>query len=163
MSRPWLVVIDGQRIFADPTSDWGSPMWPDAAARLAQLLPRFVGRTILTRWVPPAPGERVGSWTAYMAAWPFADRPAADSVVARIAARVAEASRTKARAQLFIEKVEQRYSVGMVVATLAVFAVPLAYAATTAPTTTIAASSAQSQRKLFRRCGRRPAGISPSS
>ena len=78
MSGPWLVVIDGQRIFADPTSDWGSPMWPDAAARIAELLPRFAGRTILTRWVPPAPDERVGSWAAYMAAWPFADRPAAD-------------------------------------------------------------------------------------
>lgn len=77
-SGPWLVVIDGQRIFADPASDWGSPMWPDAAARIAELLPRFAGRTILTRWVPPAPGERIGSWDAYMAAWPFADRPASD-------------------------------------------------------------------------------------
>lgn len=56
-----------------------------------------------------------------------ADRAAADSVVARIAAMVAEASRTKARAQLFIEKVEQRYSIGMVVCTLAVFAIPLAF------------------------------------
>ncbi len=53
------------------------------------------------------------------------DRRAADSVVARIAAMVEEAVRTKARTQLFIEKVEQRYSVGMVVATLAVFAVPM--------------------------------------
>ena len=53
------------------------------------------------------------------------DRRAADSVVARIAALVEEASQTKARTQLFIEKVEQRYSIGMVVATLAVFAVPL--------------------------------------
>ncbi len=74
----WLVVIDGQRIFADPTSDWGSPMWPDACDRIAELLPRYEGRTILTRWVPPAPGERTGSWDAYMAAWPFADRPASD-------------------------------------------------------------------------------------
>ncbi|MGX9294443.1 heavy metal translocating P-type ATPase [Tsukamurella paurometabola] len=57
------------------------------------------------------------------------DRSAADSVVARIAAMVAEASRTKARAQLFIEKVEQRYSVGMVACTLAVFALPLALGA----------------------------------
>ncbi|UQE74020.1 heavy metal translocating P-type ATPase [Gordonia sp. PP30] len=58
-----------------------------------------------------------------------ADRPATDSVVARIAVMVAQASRTKARAQLFIEKVEQRYSIGMVAATLAVFAVPLAFGA----------------------------------
>jgi heavy metal translocating P-type ATPase len=55
------------------------------------------------------------------------DRPAGESVVARIAALVAEASRTKARTQLFIEKVEQRYSVGMVAATLALFTVPLLF------------------------------------
>ncbi len=53
------------------------------------------------------------------------DRRAADSVVSRIAALVEEASRTKARTQLFIEKVEQRYSIAMVVVTLAVFVVPL--------------------------------------
>ncbi|OBH49435.1 cadmium-translocating P-type ATPase [Mycobacterium mantenii] len=48
-----------------------------------------------------------------------------DTVVARIVALVAEASATKAKTQLFIEKVEQRYSVGVVVATLTLFAVPL--------------------------------------
>ncbi|NYJ05015.1 heavy metal translocating P-type ATPase [Petropleomorpha daqingensis] len=52
-------------------------------------------------------------------------RPATGSVIARIAAMVEEASATKARTQLFVEKVEQRYSIGVVVATLAVFAVPL--------------------------------------
>jgi heavy metal translocating P-type ATPase len=52
-------------------------------------------------------------------------RAAADSVVARIVAMVDEASGTKARTQLFIEKVEQRYSIGMVTATLLLFAVPL--------------------------------------
>lgn len=75
---PWLVIIDPQRIFADPASDWGSPMWPDAVANIAALLPQFAGRTIITRWVPPEPGRRIGSWDAYMAAWPFADRPADD-------------------------------------------------------------------------------------
>ncbi|BBX47273.1 heavy metal translocating P-type ATPase [Mycobacterium cookii] len=53
------------------------------------------------------------------------DRRAEDSVVARIATLVETASRTKARTQLFIEKVEQRYSIGMVAATIAVFAIPL--------------------------------------
>jgi heavy metal translocating P-type ATPase len=52
-------------------------------------------------------------------------RPAHDSVVARIATMVEEASATKARTQLFIEKVEQRYSIGVVVATLAIFTIPL--------------------------------------
>ncbi|MGK8523980.1 heavy metal translocating P-type ATPase [Nocardia asteroides] len=53
------------------------------------------------------------------------ERRAEDSVVARIAALVEQAAQTKARTQLFIEKVEQRYSIGMVVVTIAVFAIPL--------------------------------------
>ena len=57
------------------------------------------------------------------------ERDAADSVIARIVAMVEEASETKAPTQLFIEKVEQRYSVGIVLATLAVFAVPLGFGA----------------------------------
>ena len=52
-------------------------------------------------------------------------RPAAESVVARIAALVERASETKARTQLFIDRVEQRYSIGMVTATVALFVVPL--------------------------------------
>ncbi|MCB5179041.1 heavy metal translocating P-type ATPase [Streptomyces antimicrobicus] len=54
------------------------------------------------------------------------ERDARDCVLARIVAMVEEASRTKAPTQLFIEKVEQRYAIGLVIATLAVFAVPLA-------------------------------------
>ncbi|MFD7701391.1 heavy metal translocating P-type ATPase [Streptomyces caelestis] len=53
-------------------------------------------------------------------------RDPGDSVIARIVALVEEASRTKAPTQLFIEKIEQRYAVGVVVATLAVFGIPLA-------------------------------------
>ncbi len=44
-------------------------------------------------------------------------RAASDTVVARIVAMVEQASATKARTQLFIEKAEQRYSLGMVTAT----------------------------------------------
>jgi heavy metal translocating P-type ATPase len=55
------------------------------------------------------------------------DRPAAESVVARIAGLVDEAARTKAATQLFIEKVEQRYSIGMVAATVALFVGPLVF------------------------------------
>ncbi|WP_369265659.1 heavy metal translocating P-type ATPase [Streptomyces sp. R35] len=57
------------------------------------------------------------------------ERDPGDSVIARIVTLVEEASRTKAPTQLFIEKVEQRYAVGVVAATLAVFAVPLAFGA----------------------------------
>ncbi|MFI7703414.1 heavy metal translocating P-type ATPase [Nonomuraea sp. NPDC049480] len=52
-------------------------------------------------------------------------RPAAGTVIARIVAMVEQAAATKAGTQLFIEKVEQRYSVAMVTATLALFALPL--------------------------------------
>ena len=52
-------------------------------------------------------------------------RPAADSVIARIVALVEEAGATKAKTQLFVEGIEQRYSIGMVCATLALFVVPL--------------------------------------
>ncbi|PWI04725.1 heavy metal translocating P-type ATPase [Streptomyces sp. NWU339] len=55
------------------------------------------------------------------------DRDPSDSVIARIVTMVEEASETKAPTQLFIEKIEQRYSIGMVLATLAVFAIPLAF------------------------------------
>ncbi|MFF4794905.1 heavy metal translocating P-type ATPase [Streptomyces sp. NPDC001276] len=53
------------------------------------------------------------------------ERDASDTVIARIVRLVEEASETKAPTQLFIEKVEQRYSLGMVAATLAVFLIPL--------------------------------------
>jgi cation transport ATPase len=51
-------------------------------------------------------------------------REAGESVIARIVALVEQASATKAKTQLFIEKVEQRYSIAVVVATLALFVVP---------------------------------------
>ncbi|MFD5480546.1 heavy metal translocating P-type ATPase [Streptomyces hawaiiensis] len=57
------------------------------------------------------------------------ERDASESVIARIVRMVQEASETKAPTQLFIEKIEQRYSLGMVAATLAVFLVPLAFGA----------------------------------
>ncbi|AOY74149.1 heavy metal translocating P-type ATPase [Paenarthrobacter ureafaciens] len=52
-------------------------------------------------------------------------KAAKDSVVSRIVTLVEEASATKAKTQLFIERVEQRYSVGVIVATLLVFFLPL--------------------------------------
>jgi heavy metal translocating P-type ATPase len=56
-------------------------------------------------------------------------RPAADTVIARMVAMVAEASASKAGTQLFIEKVEQRYSVGMVTATVGLLVIPLLFGA----------------------------------
>ncbi|MGH3916373.1 MAG: heavy metal translocating P-type ATPase [Pseudonocardiaceae bacterium] len=61
------------------------------------------------------------------------ERPAGDTVLARIVAMVEQASATKARTQLFIERFEQHYSVGVVAATLAIFAVPLLAGASLEP------------------------------
>ncbi|MEK2476962.1 heavy metal translocating P-type ATPase [Streptomyces noursei] len=62
------------------------------------------------------------------------ERDPSDSVIARIVAMVEEASETKAPTQLFIEKVEQRYSIGMVAATIALFVLPLLFGAALQPT-----------------------------
>jgi cation-transporting P-type ATPase J len=61
-------------------------------------------------------------------------RPAHDTVIARITAMVEQASATKSRTHLFIEKIEQRYSVGMVAATIALFVIPLLFGAALEPT-----------------------------
>ncbi|WP_037067465.1 heavy metal translocating P-type ATPase [Pseudonocardia acaciae] len=78
-----------------------------------------------------APGDRVfaGTLNGTGALRVRVDRAAGESVLARIGALVGEAIRTKAATQLFIEKVERRYSIGMVAATLALFAVPLLFGA----------------------------------
>ncbi|MGW2649083.1 heavy metal translocating P-type ATPase [Streptomyces sp. NPDC001393] len=62
------------------------------------------------------------------------ERDPSDSVIARIVAMVEEASETKAPTQLFIEKVEQRYSIGMVAATVALFVLPLLFGSALQPT-----------------------------
>ncbi len=81
--------------------------------------------------VPKAPGDEVfaGTLNGTGALRVRVERDPADSVIARIVTLVEEASETKAPTQLFIEKIEQRYAVGVVVATLAVFAIPLAFGA----------------------------------
>ena len=75
-SDAWLLVIDPQRIFASPQSQWGSPMFPAIVDPVRRLADRFGGRVVVTRWVAPNPAE--GSWEAYLKAWPFADVPADD-------------------------------------------------------------------------------------
>jgi heavy metal translocating P-type ATPase len=61
-------------------------------------------------------------------------RPAGDTVVARIVAMVQEARSSTAPTQLLVERVEQRYSVAVVTATLALVGVPLVAGAALEPT-----------------------------
>ncbi|WP_210503061.1 cysteine hydrolase family protein [Nocardioides xinjiangensis] len=75
----WLVVIDPQRIFADPASPWGSPMFPAVVEPVRRLAAAAAERTVVTRWVPSAEPE--GSWQAYLDAWPFAQVPEDDPLL----------------------------------------------------------------------------------
>ncbi|MFF8839402.1 heavy metal translocating P-type ATPase [Streptomyces sp. NPDC015130] len=78
---------------------------------------------------PATPGDEVfaGSLNGTGALRVRVDKDPGDFVVARIVALVEEAGATKAPTQLFVEKIEQRYSVGVVVATLALFGLPVAF------------------------------------
>ena len=75
----WLVVIDPQRIFASPDSQWGSPMFPDIVDPVRRLAAAAGPRTVVTRWVPAADPQ--GSWRTYLEAWPFADVPEDDPLL----------------------------------------------------------------------------------
>ncbi|GAA1394909.1 cysteine hydrolase [Luteococcus peritonei] len=74
----WLVVIDHQRIFADPASEWCAPRFAETAPVVARLAAHFDERVVLTRWLPGT--DRRGSWADYFATWSFADRPDEDPV-----------------------------------------------------------------------------------
>jgi len=77
------------------------------------------------------PGQQVlaGTLNGTGALTVLVERAAADSVLARVATQVEQASQAKANRQLFIERVEQRYSLVVVAVTLALIAVPLALGA----------------------------------
>ncbi|MGP4019834.1 heavy metal translocating P-type ATPase [Saccharopolyspora sp. 5N708] len=112
-----IVVRPGERIGADgEVLDGASDV--DQATITGEGLP-----------VPKQPGDEVfaGTLNGTGALRVRVVKDASESVIARIVALVAEATATKAPTQLFIEKVEQRYSIGVVVATIAVFAIPLLF------------------------------------
>jgi len=119
-----IVVRPGERIGADGRVTAGSSE-VDQASVTGEPLPLLRG-----------PGDEVfaGTLNVHGTLRVQVSRPASESVVARIVALVEQASATKAKAQLFIEKIEQRYSVTVVLTTLLVFAVPLALGANLRPT-----------------------------
>jgi nicotinamidase-related amidase len=78
----WLVVVDPQVVFADPsTSPWGSAMWTGAVRHITRLATAYgPARTIVTRFVAdPSLG---GSWGPYYEEWPFALVPDDDPLYA---------------------------------------------------------------------------------
>ncbi|AXE39340.1 cysteine hydrolase family protein [Acidipropionibacterium virtanenii] len=74
--RPWLVIIDPQRIFADPASPWCAPGFGTIVGPVDRLAAAFGDQVLVTRWVPGA--GHPGSWADYFERWPFADRPGTD-------------------------------------------------------------------------------------
>ncbi|MFF8715299.1 heavy metal translocating P-type ATPase [Streptomyces sp. NPDC015184] len=119
-----LLVRPGERVGADGRV-LGGTSEVDQATITGEPLP-----------APKEPGAEVfaGTLNGTGALRVAVERDPSDSVIARIVAMVEEASGTKAPTQLFIEKVEQRYSIGMVAATVALFALPLAFGAALQPT-----------------------------
>ena len=77
-SAPWLVVIDAQRIFADPASEWCAPRFAETVDPIRELVEEHAGRVVQTRWVPPP--VKHGSWQPYFETFPFADRSPHDAM-----------------------------------------------------------------------------------
>jgi len=69
----WLMIIDMQRIFAEPISEWVTPGYAAASAGIQRLLSAFESRVCLTRFLPP--DQPTGAWTTYYEKWPFALDP----------------------------------------------------------------------------------------
>jgi nicotinamidase-related amidase len=70
MSNPWLVVIDMQVVFGDPSSAWFTPAYAAIEPTVARLVERFGERVVLTRFI--APEHPTGAWVPYYELWPFA-------------------------------------------------------------------------------------------
>ncbi|MFC4565734.1 heavy metal translocating P-type ATPase [Nocardiopsis mangrovi] len=118
-----ILVRPGERIGADGTVvDGASEVDQQAVTGESVPVPRSAGGEVLSGTLNGTGALRVR-----------VDRAASESVIARIATLVEEASATKAASQVFIEKVEQRYSAAVVVATLLVLGVPLALGAAFEP------------------------------
>lgn len=69
----WLVIIDMQRIFGEPSSAWFTPRFAEASAAIQRLRPAFSGRTAFTRFL--APERPIGAWVPYYDTWSFALDP----------------------------------------------------------------------------------------
>ncbi|MGH3463765.1 MAG: cysteine hydrolase family protein [Kribbellaceae bacterium] len=70
---PLLTVIDMQRIFGDPDSEWATPGFDKIVEPIATLVDAYAPRVLFTRFVAPEVPE--GAWQDYYKAWPFALQP----------------------------------------------------------------------------------------
>ena len=73
VTEPWLMIIDMQRIFGEPGSEWATPDYAAASAGIQRLLDGFESRICFTRFLPADPPT--GVWATYYEKWPFALDP----------------------------------------------------------------------------------------
>jgi nicotinamidase-related amidase len=70
---PLLAVIDMQRVFADPDSQWCTPHFADVVDPITRLVAAHGDRVVFTRFI--APEQPTGAWLDYYRQWPFALQP----------------------------------------------------------------------------------------
>ena len=70
---PWLVVIDMQRVFAEPGSPWRAPRFGEVVPPVRELAAAHGERVTFTRFIAPA--RPAGAWRRYYEQWPFALQP----------------------------------------------------------------------------------------
>jgi nicotinamidase-related amidase len=63
LPEEWLLVIDMQRVFAEPASPWVVGQFDEVLAPIETLIAAYAGRVIATRYVSPQPP--VGAWAGY--------------------------------------------------------------------------------------------------
>jgi nicotinamidase-related amidase len=69
----WLAVIDMQRVFAEPGTDWFVPRFAQITGPVTDLVAVYRPRVTFTRFVAPA--VPAGAWQRYYDQWPFALQP----------------------------------------------------------------------------------------
>jgi nicotinamidase-related amidase len=73
LAPAWLAVIDMQRVFGSPGSEWFTPRFAEIAGGIGKLVEAFRPRVTFTRFVAPA--VPAGAWRRYYEQWPFALQP----------------------------------------------------------------------------------------
>jgi nicotinamidase-related amidase len=68
-----LMIIDMQRIFSEPSSEWATPDYASASVGIQRLMDAFESRLCFTRFLPP--DRPLGAWITYYETWPFALDP----------------------------------------------------------------------------------------
>jgi nicotinamidase-related amidase len=77
-TRPWLVVVDMQNVFARSDSPWRTPGFETILDNNTALIEAFGERVVFTRFVAPERPE--GAWRAYYDEWSFALVPESDAL-----------------------------------------------------------------------------------